>query len=378
MNDIIMPTLVVDEEKCRRNIRHMAAKATESGVMFRPHFKTHQSLVIGGWFREAGVEKIAVSSLSMAEYFTRDNWNDIMVAFPVNVREINHINDLASRINLSILIADSSVLELLQTQLRHKTGFYIKIDVGNHRSGFALEDMDEIGMLLASASGNPFLEFRGFVAHAGQTYHTDSLNEVHKAYLTGVQQLNDIKNQFLINYPDVVTSWGDTPTCSLVNDFHEVDEIRVGNFVFYDLMQFHQASCDWEQISVAVAAPVVSRQKSRNEIVVYGGAVHLSKDSLDLGDKEIVYGEIVTLHAKGWERFPEPLYLNRISQEHGVFYCPDEYWDLFKPGSLAGIIPVHSCLAANLLKGRFYNLKAGEYFNHEHESGYTAGEQRFF
>jgi D-serine deaminase-like pyridoxal phosphate-dependent protein len=363
MDEIVIPTMVVDEEKCRRNIRHMAAKAKDSGVIFRPHFKTHQSHAIGRWFREAGVDKIAVSCLRMAEYFAQDEWLDIMVAFTVNVREISLLNSLSSRINMSILLADTAALPFLKTGLAHKTGFYVKIDIGNRRTGFLPENIDEITELLESTAQNQFLEFRGFVAHAGQTYQTESLNDVHKIYITGVQQLSEVTQHFRQFYPDIISSWGDTPTCSMVNDFSEVDEIRPGNFVFYDLMQFQQASCDWEHIALAIAAPVVSKQKSRNEIVIYAGAVHVSKDHIELTEHGNVYGEIVNISPKGWERFPEPLYLNRISQEHGVFYCPDEYWDYFHTGGLAGIIPVHSCLAADLLKGRFYKIKSAEFID---------------
>jgi D-serine deaminase-like pyridoxal phosphate-dependent protein len=191
MDEIVIPTMVVDEEKCRRNIRHMAAKAKDSGVIFRPHFKTHQSHAIGRWFREAGVDKIAVSCLRMAEYFAQDEWLDIMVAFTVNVREISLLNSLSSRINMSILLADTAALPFLKTGLAHKTGFYVKIDIGNRRTGFLPENIDEITELLESTAQNQFLEFRGFVAHAGQTYQTESLNDVHKIYITGVQQLSE-------------------------------------------------------------------------------------------------------------------------------------------------------------------------------------------
>ncbi len=88
MNKIKVPTLLLDEEKCRDNIRQMARKAADNNVVFRPHFKTHQSVEIGGWFREEGIEKITVSSLRMAKYFAGDGWKDILVAFPVNILEI--------------------------------------------------------------------------------------------------------------------------------------------------------------------------------------------------------------------------------------------------------------------------------------------------
>jgi D-serine deaminase-like pyridoxal phosphate-dependent protein len=361
MENIVSPSLVIDEDKCRRNIRQMASKARASGVFFRPHFKTHQSLTIGKWFKASGVDRIAVSSLSMAKYFSTDGWEDIMVAFPVNVREVDLVNELASRINLSILLADADALGLLSGNLYHKTGFYLKIDIGNNRSGYLPENIDEISHVLGLAKQNAQLEFRGFVAHAGHTYQTDSLNEVQKIYRTGVQRLSEVTAYFKKDYPGILSSWGDTPTCSLINEFPEIDEIRPGNFVFYDLMQYHLASCDWDQIAVAVAAPVVARQPDRNEVVLYCGAVHLSKDSLKISDEGLIFGEVVKMDAMGWERFPEPLYVNRMSQEHGVFYCPDEWLGNFAPGSLAGIIPVHSCLTADLLKGKFYNLKTGEF-----------------
>ena len=83
---ITTPTLILDETKCKQNIANMYHKSQKHGVLLRPHFKTHQSLQVGRWFKEAGVSKIIVSSLQMASYFAPE-WNDITVAFPVNVLE---------------------------------------------------------------------------------------------------------------------------------------------------------------------------------------------------------------------------------------------------------------------------------------------------
>jgi D-serine deaminase-like pyridoxal phosphate-dependent protein len=350
MKNITLPTLIVDEDKCRRNIRIMATKAQNNNIIFRPHFKTHQSHAIGRWFREAGVTKITVSSLSMAQYFAQDQWEDILVAFPVNVREIHTINELASRIKLSILLADGDVMPALNKGLNQPVDFYIKIDIGTHRTGIDCADNDQITALLRETSKNRLLTFRGFVAHAGHTYQTQSLNDVNRIFVKGCELLAEVKTAFLSQYPDIIASWGDTPTCSLMEEFPLVDEIRPGNFVFYDLMQYHLGSCDWDQISVVVATPVVARHKSRNEIVLYGGAVHLSKDLLQIPNKGVVYGEVVLFTEKGWERFENPVFVERISQEHGIVHCPDEYWELFEPGRLVGVVPVHSCLSADLLR----------------------------
>ncbi|MDD4755770.1 MAG: amidophosphoribosyltransferase, partial [Prolixibacteraceae bacterium] len=102
MAEIIRPTLVIDKEKCLKNIDRMATKAQEHKLKFRPHFKTHQSAVIGDWFRMYNVNAITVSSVMMAEYFASHGWTDITIAFPVNILELTNINRLAANIKLNI------------------------------------------------------------------------------------------------------------------------------------------------------------------------------------------------------------------------------------------------------------------------------------
>ena len=97
MNFISRPGLILNKEKCTANIKRMVQKAATSGVDFRPHFKTHQSLQVGKWFKDMGVNKITVSSLSMASYFLNDGWNNITVAFPLNLREMDFLDELAGK-----------------------------------------------------------------------------------------------------------------------------------------------------------------------------------------------------------------------------------------------------------------------------------------
>ena len=92
---ITRPTFLVDETRARANIHRMANKAKRSGVAFRPHFKTHQSTRIGGWFRDEGVDRITVSSVSMAEHFAEAGWTDITIAFLLNPLELPRLKQLA-------------------------------------------------------------------------------------------------------------------------------------------------------------------------------------------------------------------------------------------------------------------------------------------
>ena len=130
--------------------------------MFRPHFKTHQSHEIGRWFRELGVDKITVSSLKMAEYFAEDDWNDITVAFPTNILEIDRINRLADRVQLNLMLESVEVAEFLQRELQHSIGVFIKVDVGYHRTGVASDDHSKMDSILSCIDEANHLEFKGF------------------------------------------------------------------------------------------------------------------------------------------------------------------------------------------------------------------------
>ena len=92
------PTLLLDKARALNNIERMAGKAARSEVRLRAHFKTHQSAEIGQWFRPYGVSTITVSSVDMALYFAEHGWNDITIAFPVNLRQIRTINMLARQV----------------------------------------------------------------------------------------------------------------------------------------------------------------------------------------------------------------------------------------------------------------------------------------
>ena len=75
--------------------------------------KRHQSAEVGEWFREKGVSRITVSSVEMAEYFAQHGWQDITIAFSVNIRQMNRIRQLAQTIRLGVLVENAEAVESL-------------------------------------------------------------------------------------------------------------------------------------------------------------------------------------------------------------------------------------------------------------------------
>lgn len=361
MLPITKPTLLLDKEKCLRNISRMAEKARLNHVRLRPHFKTHQSHEIGRWFRNFGVEAITVSSLSMADYFADDGWSDITVAFPVNVREFELINKLAGKIKLNLLVESPAVAKILGERIHQPAGVFIKIDSGYHRTGVDPADKTLIDSILHEIKNAATLSFRGFLTHAGHSYKSRSRNEIEQVHDSSLDVMRTIREHYQKDYPKFTISIGDTPSCSVMEDFTGVDEIRPGNFVFYDVTQSLIGSCSLDDVAVCMASPVVSKHPQRNELVIYGGSVHFSKDSIS-EDGHLLFGKVVRLNESGWDTTPTTLFIKSLSQEHGIIQGSPEEINKVKEGDVLGVLPVHSCLTADCMGE--YMTTQGEWIKH--------------
>ena len=356
--NIVRPTLVLDKEVCLRNIGRMADKAKEKKLFFRPHFKTHQSAAIGEWFRDFGVTAITVSSVKMAQYFAQNGWKDITIAIPINIHEINEINELAAKIKLNVLIENKDTLIQLDKFVKTPMGVFIEIDTGDNRTGVQPSKTNQIDNLLSFIGNNRHLHFEGFLTHTGQTYKARSRHEIHNFHFDALLKMRSLKNRYSKDWPGLIISMGDTPSASICENFDGVDEIRPGNFIFYDLMQLQLGSCQFEDIAMRLVCPVIAKHGSRNEVVIYGGAVHISKDSIINIDGKSLYGQVVVRKGKEKILLNEKNYLYQMSQEHGILKITYKDFQLFNVGDLVEIVPVHSCLTANLMGS--YSTTEGE------------------
>ncbi len=340
-----IPTLLLDKKKCIQNIQKIFNKTKRNQVKFRPHFKTHQSIEVGNWFKEYGVNAITVSSVKMAKYFSND-WKDILVAFPVNILEIKEINELAEKLKLTLLIENIEALSYLASNLTSPVYYYIKIDIGYHRTGINPKDENIIEQLMRFKSDK--LNFIGFLGHAGHSYKCRSEKEILEIHTESITVLKNLKSKYISEFPNLLLSTGDTPTCSIAEDFSGIDEIRPGNFVFYDLTQNNIGSNSQAEIAVCMECPVVAIHNERNEVIIYGGGVHFAKDFLIHKEYGTIYGLVV--NNTDWSQSIEGCYIKSLSQEHGILQVSDEFLHSLTIGDTVHILPVHSCMTANSMK----------------------------
>lgn len=343
------PLLLIDESISRSNIRRMTRKIRSHGLVFRPHFKTHQSLKTAEWFRNEGITAITVSSVKMAQKFAGSGWKDITIAFPLSMNEIEPIVRLSETVDLSVVVDMPDQAAALSAALSREVKFLIKVDTGYGRAGVRPGETAAIDAILRHTN-NPLLKFNGFLTHTGETYHAGSEKEIIAMHRQSSALLVGLKQTYMGRFPGIIASAGDTPSASVADDFSGLDEFRPGNFVYYDLMQWQLGSCRFDDIAVAVICPVVSVYPERDEALLHCGAVHLSKEFVANPDGTPNFGLIVPFKDDKWLPPEGDDHLNRLSQEHGIFTTRSEWARRLKPGDLIAVIPVHSCLTVDLLQ----------------------------
>jgi D-serine deaminase-like pyridoxal phosphate-dependent protein len=138
-------------------------------------------------------------------------------------------------------------------------------------------------------------------------------------------------------------SIGSTPTMSTVDHLEGIDEIRPGNYIFFDAFQATIGSCTFEDAALSVLTSVMHRDASRNKLIVDAGAIALSKDrgAVDV-DPECGYGRVLDLVGNDTGGR-----IHSVSQEHGQLHLNDNaMFDRFKVGDRVRILANHSCLTA--------------------------------
>ncbi len=355
-SSITKPTLLLNEIKAKDNLDYVLKKIKNQKFNFRPHFKTHQSAAIGEWFRDLGINQITVSSVEMAEYFANSGWSDILIAFPINLREINAIIKLAHAITLSVLIESAEVAAQLDVLIDTQVGVWIKVDVGAGRTGIMWTDLEKFESIARSIKSSRNLKLQGVLTHSGHTYRASGQSEIQKIYYESLDRLQIVKRYLETkNLGPIKISVGDTPSTIAVSEYGDIDEIRPGNFIFYDVQQTIAGVCGIENIAVAVACPVVSTHPERLEATIYGGAIHFSKDFFHYQGSTIAYGFVVAVTENGWDDHKVIGYVKSLSQEHGILRIYETEMENVKPGEIICVLPAHSCLTVQVMRN-YLNL----------------------
>jgi D-serine deaminase-like pyridoxal phosphate-dependent protein len=339
MENLKTPSLILDLDRVRRNAERMSEIARQNNVRLRPHIKTHKCIEVAR-IQTAGREgTITVSTLAEARAFAKHGFNDITYAVPIERGKFDDaIEILRSGVKLNLLTDDAATVKQLD-----KTGVkfdvFVKIDCGTHRVGVEPNTKEAIEMPRALSDATN-LNFAGILTHAGHSYDVKSregILEVARHERDSMVELAERLRSDGIEVPTV--SIGSTPSMSVVDHLDGIDEIRPGNYIFFDNYQATLGSCSFEDTALTVLAAVIHKGKTR--MVVDAGGIALSKDRGPVSlDPSCGYGRVLDVDGN-----ETGLRVTGLSQEHGEIDIAENE-DRFKVGDRVRILANHSCLTA--------------------------------
>jgi len=344
------PALLLDQSVLERNLTRMQDSANTFGVSLRPHIKTHKCIQIANHQLELGARGITVSTLFELEQFVAAGFNDITWALPLIPDHIERILELSDKATIRVVIDSPEMFERLNAIERvgsERFHVWLKVDCGYHRAG--VDPKSRLAeQLVQSFNESRNLVFDGILTHSGHSY--DSRNRADIQVVA--EQERSVMVEFAgrmrtKGYKIPMVSIGSTPTMSVTENLDGINEIRPGNYAFYDYTQVMLGSCGVADCALTVLASVISHQPGASHFILDAGALALSKDpgplhisnDMDMG---IIYEDYDR------KRLQAHVHVKTLSQEHGKVLISESsnLRDQYKVGDKVRILEHHSCLTA--------------------------------
>ncbi len=341
------PSLLLDINRVRANAARLAGVAKQNNVRLRPHIKTHKCIEVARIQTKGFDGAVTVSTLAEAKAFAASGFTDITYAVPIEPGKFGEASKIArSGVKLNLLTDDLATARALDEHAR-KAGtpfdVFVKIDCGTHRVGVE-PDSEMAVMIPRMISDAKNIKFAGILTHAGHSYDARTVEEIKGVARHERDVMVELAARLRgmgIEVPTV--SIGSTPTMNHIDHLEGIDEIRPGNYIFFDNFQATLGSCSFQDTALTVLAAVIHKDLDHKKIVIDAGGIAMSKDRGPVGlDPSCGYGRVLDL--AGVDTGSR---LTSVSQEHGVITdVGEEMLHRTKVGDRFRILANHSCMTA--------------------------------
>lgn len=345
------PSIIVDEDKVRKNIKKMAEIAKKRGVRLRPHVKTHKIPKIAKMQIEAGAVGITVAKTTEAEVMASAGINDIFVAYPiVTDAKIDRVLELSKKIRLIVGVDSIEGARKLSDKAKMNNQHIevrLEVDTGLRRTGVKYEKAVDLAKEISILDN---VNLTGIYTYKGALFKGRPTLDLYKAGLEEGELMAALAKRLRkdgLEIKDV--SGGSTPTAENVAQVEGITEIRPGTYVFNDRMQMGYKVCRFEDCAAKVVATVVSIP-SEDLLVIDGGSKTFATDVQPNSEplKLDGFGECAN-HHEG--------VLERLTEEHGMVRVPPG--QSFQVGDTIEIIPNHICSTINLHDAVYFKKEDG-------------------
>lgn len=353
LGDLQTPSLLLNEARLEANIARMAARAAAFGVPLRPHIKTAKSVDV---YKRAlkGAVGVTVSTLAEAEYAFDNGVTDILYAVGIAPGKLGRA--LALREKGADLTLTVDTIEAARAvaaagaaagaEGRATFPVVIEIDSDDHRAGVKPSSAAarDIAGFLAQAKG---ARFRGLMTHAGGSYDCRSIEAIRA--VAEKERRAVVDTAMMLKADGLacdIVSVGSTPTATFGERFEGVTEVRVGVYMFQDLVMAGLGVCALDDIAISVLASVIGHQPEKGWIITDGGWMALSRDRGSAAFP-VDYGYGLVCDAAGAAL--DDLIVVACNQEHGIIARRDGGpidLSAFPVGRLLRVLPNHACATA--------------------------------
>lgn len=343
------PCLALHQQRFDVNVTQLYDKCMALNTRIRPHLKTAKSIALAQRMVKPPMQGIAVSTLQEAEYFYEAGFTDILYAVTISPNKIERAISLMEKCpSLVLLIDNLSVFAHLEQAISGRNlqvNLMIEIDVDGHRAGL-LPQEPELLTLAQKITASSHFTFSGLMTHAGESYACQTRAELKAHAMLEVDKMREAK-RFLLKNGVIcpALSIGSTPTANVYEELDDIDEVRAGVFVFYDLVMKNIGVCNIDDIALGVLATIISHKKSHNRVIIDAGGLALSKDR-GTASQLIDYGYGLVVDPITWQPI-DNLIVNQANQEHGVIDLQSSaQFSHFPIGAKVIVLPNHACMTA--------------------------------
>ncbi len=216
IEQVLTPALAIYAEKVEANIATTLRLLGDDPDRWRPHVKTAKLGCIMRRLVERGVTHFKCATTLELTTAIEAGASDILLAYPAvgaNARRVQEIADQFPALKISALIED---LAQIRVWVKGRTGLFIDINPGMHRTGIEQERSEAI-VRLAQAIVEAGLSFRGLHYYDGHLNGFDLRRREALAH-RGYDRLMEIVaalSRAGIPVPEVITAGTPTFPCTL-------------------------------------------------------------------------------------------------------------------------------------------------------------------
>ncbi len=334
------PSLIIDLDQTKRNIKMMQKKADNYGMDLIPHTKTHKMPYFAKMQIKEGAKGIAVAKIGEAEVMAEHGIENIFIANEiVGISKYKRIKSLHKKIDISVGVDNRVQIDQIEKVFKNSNSpleVLIEYEVGENRSGVITDE--QLSELVNYIKEKKKVKLRGIFSHEGHTYKAKNRNIAkelaEKSYRKTIRAANIIRE---IGIDIDTISVGATPSVMNGAYVEGITDFRVGTYIFMDMGQAG-AIDSFERCAATVLATVISKP-TEDRVVLDAGAKALVPQNRDSG--------ICATNGFGYVKNSDNVYVNRLFDEHGVIN-DKKFQNEVSIGEKVEIIPAHICPTVNL------------------------------